>query len=81
MDSAAAGGNHSQNALTPFNNDFEVAFGFIGQALGITLLWIISCLLFFRDDFPGHNQANGWPLFVPDHFGGRNSQHLLDPYR
>lgn len=30
--------------------------------------------------FPGHADSRFWPLYVEEHFGPRNSQHLLDPY-
>ena len=30
--------------------------------------------------FPGHEDSKFWPVFIPEHYGRRNSQHLLDPY-
>ena len=31
--------------------------------------------------FPGHKDGSLFPLFIPEHYGKRNSQHLFDPYR
>ena len=54
--------------------------GFAAQMVVITSIWLLLCLA-FMSDFPGHPMGKLWPLYVPEHYGHRNSQHLLDPYR
>ena len=31
--------------------------------------------------FPGHIDGSLYPIYIPEHYGKRNSQHLFDPYR
>ena len=31
--------------------------------------------------FPGHKDGSLYPMYIPEHYGKRNSQHLFDPYR
>ncbi len=55
--------------------------GFVlGQAIVISVLWIIGALLQLQTNFPGHINSQWWPLYVPDYYGDRCSQHLFDPY-
>ena len=44
------------------------------------LIWTVT-YIFIKQDFPGHSNGKMWPLYVPDLYGERNSQYLLDPYR
>ena len=30
--------------------------------------------------WPGHSGGGFYPLYIPEHYGVRNSQHLWDPY-
>ena len=47
--------------------------------LSLVFIHFNSFFLFFS--FPGHSENRGFPLFVPEHYGDRCSQHLFDPYR
>ena len=31
--------------------------------------------------FPGHKDGSLFPMYIPEHYGKRNSQHPFDPYR
>ena len=31
--------------------------------------------------FPGHKDGSLYPIYIPEHYGKRNSQHPFDPYR
>ena len=52
---------------------------FVRQSLGGAVL--VSGLALAVGILPGHSDPGFWPLYVPEHYGTRNSQHLFDPYR
>ena len=60
--------------------DADGFLGFVAQAFVMTMSWVLLCLAYWWD-LPGHSQGKWWPLYVPEHYGVRSSQHLLDPYR
>ena len=62
-----------------FDSAFDIIAGPLLQALAATLA--ITALALALGVFPGHSDAGLWPIYVPEHYGTRNSQHLLDPYR
>ena len=49
------------------------------QSIGmvIILVFIYSSFL----PIPGHKDSGILPVYIPEHYGKRNSQHLFDPYR
>ena len=49
------------------------------QSIGmvIILVFIYSSFL----PIPGHKDSGIFPVYIPEHYGKRNSQHLFDPYR
>jgi hypothetical protein len=51
----------------------------IAHALLATVLVVFAVTVVGK--FPGHSEGKWWPLYIPEYYGGRNSQHLLDPYR
>ena len=51
----------------------------IVQALGMVLIVVMISIGFTR--FPGHMSGSLFPIYIQEHYGKRNSQHLLDPYR
>jgi hypothetical protein len=51
----------------------------IAHALQATVLVVFAVSVV--GIFPGHSEGKWWPLYIPEYYGGRNSQHLLDPYR
>lgn len=49
------------------------------QAFGM-----VTVLLFLANGYmniPGHKDSQTYPIYTWEHYGKRNSQHLLDPYR
>lgn len=46
----------------------------------ITSVWLALTFLSLNKRFPGHKDPGYWPIFVPDFYGERCSQHLFDPY-
>ena len=81
--------------LTPwfedFLRDFEVLIEsfnsiehdqlmvYIGQSFFATFFVVMVAMSLVR--FPGHPRGKYWPIYIPEQYGERNSQHLLDPYR
>ena len=55
--------------------------GFVGQGLIILFLWKAAYFVVENLDFPGNPNGKLWPIYIPEHYGERTSQHLLDPYR
>ncbi len=49
------------------------------QALSAVVF--VAAFATFVGVFPGHSDGGLWPIYVPEHYGLRNSQNLLDPYR
>ena len=54
--------------------------GFVSQGLLILFLWTTAYFV-LNLDLPGNPNGKLWPIYIPEHYGERNSQHLLDPYR
>ena len=48
-----------------------------GLAMTFFLVFISHGLI----QFPGHTDGSFLPIFIPEHYGKRNSQHPFDPYR
>ena len=49
------------------------------QAFGILTVILILVNAYMK--IPGHKDSQRYPLYTWEHYGKRNSQHLLDPYR
>ena len=64
-----------------FNYDGDHFLGFVTQGLLIMALWTTAFFLLNPRTFPGNPNGKLWPLYIPEHYGVRNSQHLFDPYR
>ena len=60
--------------------DGQHFLGFVTQGLLILGLWSTAYFL-LNQDFPGNPNGKLWPLYIPEHYGERNSQYLFDPYR
>ena len=54
--------------------------GYANQAILLTIIWVILNYAFLHQ-FPGHLEGKLFPIFIPEHYGERCSQHLFDPYR
>ena len=78
IDGTTLGPETLDNLLTISPTD-DVITGRIRQATAAALA--ISLLALYLGMLPGHRDFGWWPLYVPEHYGPRNSQHLLDPYR
>ena len=55
------------------------------SAIAIVWMGIVNTLLMFATlwtvlKLPGHDEGGLWPIFVPEHYSEKTSQHLLDPY-
>ena len=53
---------------------------FLKQSFIATFLVLLIVKL-ISGKLPGHPDGYLWPIYIPEHYGGRNSQHFLDPYR
>ena len=53
---------------------------FLKQSFIATFLLLLIVKL-VSGKLPGHPNGHLWPIYIPEHYGGRNSQHFLDPYR
>ena len=60
--------------------DGQHFLGLVSQGLLILALWSTAYFVLNRD-FPGNPHGKLWPIYIPEHYGVRNSQHLFDPYR
>ena len=49
------------------------------QALSMTAFVLFISLGLIQ--FPGHKDGSFYPIYIPEHYGKRNSQHPFDPYR
>ncbi len=59
-------------------NDFSFGSHFV-QAIVVTAF--VSVIVLASGKLPGHANGSFWPVFIPEHYGRRNSQHPFDPYR
>ena len=57
----------------------EDFFSFVMQAFMATSIVVIIGMAISK--FPGHSRGSYWPIYIPEHYGKKNSQNLLDPYR
>ena len=55
---------------------------YVLQALGsVAIVVLIVLATLGWSSIPGHKDGGFYPFYIPEHYGRRNSQYPLDPYR